>query len=146
MARESSLWQRCKRAGIQLLAGGHLVHLGRIENSAGSGNPDVDGCIDATQVWIELKSCVRPARASTLIRPKLRDSQRDWHRDRSAAGCRTNWVLLQVGESGNSKLYLVAGRDYDQLIAPEVELELISWCDPAASVAEVLVRATHGWT
>lgn len=145
MARESSLWQRCITGRIALQDRGHLLHLGRIENSAGSGNPDVDGCLDGTQLWIELKSELRPKRRTTPIRFKVRESQSDWHRLRSEAGCRTNWVLVQVGESHKAKLYLIAGRDYDKLIAPEDELELISWCAPDESVADILVRAKRGW-
>lgn len=145
MARESALWQRCITGRKTLAAQGHHICLMRIENTAGTGHPDVEGCDDGIQLWIELKSELRPKRRTTPIRFKVRQSQSDWHKERSECGCRTNWILVQVGESSKAKLYLIAGRDYDKLVAPEDELELISWCDPLDSVAEVLVRAKGGW-
>ena len=145
MARESSLWQRCKTGMTALKERGHRLHIGRIENTAGEGNPDVNGCIDGRLFDIELKSVKRPAKPSTKLRPKLRDSQQRWHRDRTEAGCRRHWVLIQVGHGHTARLYLVSGDLYGELIAPEAELELISSVSPSASVADVLVRASHDW-
>jgi len=146
MARESSLWQRMKKAGKVLAEEGHKVDLQRLENAAGAGHPDVEGCIDGVQVWIELKSELRPKRPSTMIRPKCRDSQRDWHKARSEAGCRTNFVLLQVGEAYSARLYLIPGNLYTQITAIEADLDLISCINPALTTpADMLLRATLGW-
>lgn len=145
MAKESALWQRCVTAAKLLRRSGHLVDLQRIENAAGVGHPDVEGCIDGNQVWIELKSELRPVRSTTPIHPKKRESQNIWHRDRSMAGCRINWILLQVGEHHAASLYLIPGHCYDKIDALEHEIGRLSVVSPNASVADVLVRATAGW-
>jgi hypothetical protein len=149
MARESALWGRLKRAGKDLLRLGHKVDLERIENAAGAGHPDVDGCINGGQLQIELKSCDRPARFRTPIRyrtnPRTRAAQSDWHRRRAEAGGRVHWVLIQVGESRNALLYLIAGKDYDLISCPEDELHIMSCVNPAADPDQVLLRAAHGW-
>jgi hypothetical protein len=122
------------------------VHLCRIENDAGAGNPDVEGCIDGAQIWIELKSCSRPVRATTAIRPKLRPSQDIWLQERVRAGCRYAWVLLQVGDAAASKLYLIPGNRYHEIICPETELTRMSvLSSPTLPVPHVLLRATEGF-
>lgn len=142
MARESALWDRLKSATVKLRAEGHRIDLQRLENAIAAGHPDVEGCIDGDQIWIELKSEERPKRPATPIRPKLRDSQSIWHRQRCAAGCRINWVLLQVGEAHDARLYLVPGTHYDRLDGiVEIELEPFF----VASPAEVLMKARAGW-
>jgi hypothetical protein len=76
MALESSLWQKVRKGGVALKLLGHEVHLRRLENSVGTGDPDVNGCINGPHTFdIELKSEPRPARASTPIRPKVKPSQ-----------------------------------------------------------------------
>jgi len=150
MARESALWRRVKDAGnAALIAGRCRIDLQRIENDVGAGHPDVDGCIDAVQVWIELKSCDRPKRPSTPLRlrsnPKTREAQKTWHVRRAAAGCRHNWVLLQAGEAYSARLYLIPGTFYEALESPEAELELLSFCDPADKMIDVLLKAKVGW-
>lgn len=146
VARESSLWTRLSGTGVPALrARGHRVDLQRVENVAVSGHPDVEGCIDGAQVWIELKSNLRPKRAGTPIRPKCRESQSIWHKQRAAAGCNYAWILLQVGEHHNARLYLVPGNLYDHITAPESILEILSVCDPAISPADVLLRAVQGY-
>lgn len=149
MARESALWQRVRTARAILIETGHRIDLQRLENAVGTGHPDVEGCIDTIQVWIELKSTDRPARKTTPIRlrsnPKTRKSQSRWHKNRAQAGCKTNFVLLQVGEQSKARLYLIPGTLYDQLESPESELELLCCCDPALPLADMLIRATKGW-
>lgn len=145
MARESALWTRLSNGGKVLRKAGHSVDLQRIENCATSGHPDVEGWIDVGQTWIELKSEMRPARPTTIIHPKSRPSQSIWHRNRAAVGCRIHWVLLQVGESTTSSLYLIPGNCYDQIEATEAELAWLSVCPPNASVPDVLLRSVQGW-
>jgi hypothetical protein len=152
VARESSLWARLKETGIvELRYRGFKVDLQRLENSVAAGHPDVEGFIKAphanigSQVWIELKSEGRPARKSTPIHPKTRESQSIWHKNRTEAGCRCHWVLLQVGEGRRAALYLIPGCYYDRLEAPESELASISVVSPDASPAEVLEQAARGW-
>ncbi len=145
MALESSLWGRCRTALKRLKKCGHATHFCRLENSAGEGNPDVEGVINGDQCWIELKSNDRPKRPNTAIRSKTRPSQSIWHRERTEAGSRIHWVLIQVGEAHAARLYLIPGSRYDEVIAPEHTLAEMSAIDPAASVAEVLLRACEGW-
>ena len=152
MALEKALWQRVKKGGIALKLLGHRVVLTRIENMVDEGTPDVEGCVfpqtamGGAQIWIELKSCDRPARASTPIRPKVRPSQSDWHRERTAAGSRHHFVLIQVGEASQAKLYLIPGRDYDLIVAPEIDLELLSVLSySTVPMTQVLLRAAAGW-
>ncbi len=147
MARESALWDRIRDTAIPaLIKAGHKVDLQRLENLVGVGHPDVEGCIDSQQVWIELKSEARPKRLDTPIRPKLRASQSEWHTERAAAGFRHNWVLLQVGSARAARLYLVPGDRYDDCkVVTEAELTELSVVPPTASPADVLLRAANGW-
>jgi hypothetical protein len=145
MAKESSLWQRCRTGLAHLRKRGHVAHFCRLENSAGEGNPDVEGVINGDQCWIELKSNMRPVRASTVIRSKTRESQSIWHRERTEAGSRIHWVLIQVGEAHAARLYLIPGSRYDDILVREDALAEMSAIRPTASVAEVLLRACEGW-
>ena len=147
MARESALWDRIRDTAIPtLLAAGHKVDLQRLENLVGVGHPDVEGCIDAQQVWVELKSEARPKRKDTPIRPKLRTSQSEWHKTRASVGFRHNWVLLQVGSSRAARLYLLPGDRYDDIKAvTEAELTELSVVPPTAPVVDVLARCVQGW-
>lgn len=152
MARESALWTRLRSTGVPNLRDrGFLVDLQRVENSAVSGHPDVEGCICdplasvGAQIWIELKSEARPKRPTTPIHPKKRPSQSIWHRKRVRAGCRCNWVLLQVGSDHDAALYLIPGDCYDRIEATEAELVSLSVVSPDASPADVLERAARGW-
>lgn len=145
MALESALWGRCVRATKVLREANHRVDLQRVENCAVSGHPDVEGCIDGNQVWIELKSCMRPARPDTPIRPKTRPSQNIWHRERSAAGSRQNWILIQVGEDHKASHYLIPGNRYEDITAPEVRLAEMSVVSPKTLIPNILLRACQGW-
>lgn len=145
MAKESQLWQRVREGGVDLRKCGYAVDLTRIENMAVSGHPDVDGCIDGQQIWIELKSCSRPKRATSKIQPKLRPSQDIWHTKRHRAGSRHAYVLMQVGEGAGAALYLIPGKMYPHIAAPESALLEMSIISPQASITEALVRATEGY-
>jgi hypothetical protein len=146
MSLEKSLWQRVRKGGVALRLLGHTVHLCRIENSVGVGNPDVNGCINGKVLDLELKSEDRPARASTAIHPKVKPSQSIWHHDRAEAGCKTAWVLIQVGDNAKAKLYLIPGSKYDDITAPEDDLELMSVLkSPVLPMTAVLLRAREGW-
>jgi hypothetical protein len=145
MAREASLWQRLKNAADGLEAIGYRLHIERIENSVGTGFPDTDGAIEGAQFKIEMKSCKRPKRSTTLIRPKSRESQSIWHKKRTDAGSRHHWVLIQVGEAHKAKLYLIPGHSYDKITATEADLAALSLIKPNVTPADVLLRAREGW-
>ena len=145
MAKETSLWQRC-RTGIKVLKkAGHALHFCRVENTAGEGHPDVEGVINGEHCWIELKTNMRPARHTTVIRSCTRESQSLWHKARTEAGGRTHWVLIQVGHAHDAKLYLICGNRYDEIITTEEHLAQMSVIDPDAPLAEVLLRACESW-
>lgn len=145
MAKETSLWQRCRTGIKRLRALGHVAHFCRIENAAGDGNPDVEGVINGDQCWIELKTNARPKRSTTVIRSKTRETQSWWHAARTTAGSRIHWVLIQVGHAHDAKLYLIPGSNYDEIITPEATLAHLSVVDPDAPMASILLRACEGW-
>jgi hypothetical protein len=145
MALESSLWKRIKAGAAALHGLGTRIDLKRLENAVAAGHPDVEGCIDGQQIWIELKSELRPARLATPIRFKVRPAQSIWHKQRGRAGSRHHWVLCQVGEAAPARLYLIPGWQYDKIVAPESDLEVLSACPPTATPADVLMRAVQGW-
>lgn len=146
MARESALWQRCDTAAKAMRRLGHLVDLQRIENCATSGHPDVEGCINGKQTWIELKSCDRPARKNTPIRPKKRESQEIWHDERTRlGGSRFHWIMIQVGEAHQAALYLIPGNRYSDITVPEEQLAQMSALPRNATVIELLLRSVTGW-
>jgi hypothetical protein len=145
MAKEKSLWGRCQTGIKNLKECGHATHFCRLENSAGEGNPDVEGVINGDQCWIELKSNLRPKRPNTMVRSKTRESQSIWHNARTTAGSKIHWVLIQVGEAHKAKLYLIPGSFYDEIIATEADLAALSVIDPNENMASVLLRACEGW-
>lgn len=145
MALESALWTRCKTGAQAVRFQGHKLDIQRIENCATSGHPDVEGCLDGDQFWIELKSCMRPVRPDTPIRPKKRESQEIWHGRRARAGCRIAWILVQVGEAHKAKLYLIPGNRYADITVPEQQLAEMSVLPPSATLGDVICRAAQGW-
>jgi hypothetical protein len=148
MALEKALWGRLLRGKKALQAEKKFrIHMERVENEIAAGNPDVDGCGEGMPFMIELKTCMRPAREVTPIKPKLREKQIEWHKNRTDAGSRTHWVLLQVGEGKDAKLYLIPGKFFNKenLHCPESDLELISVCDPGISAVDVIRRVAQAW-
>lgn len=144
MARETALWDRCKTGIKALRLQGYKCDVQRVENSATSGHPDVEGWITG-QFWIELKSCSRPARSDTMIRPKCRESQSIWHRERTAAGSTIHWVLIQVGDAAKAILYLIPGSRYDEITATEADLAAMCVIPVSATAGDALLRAVQGW-
>lgn len=145
MAKETSLWDRCRTGIKHLRKCGHALHFCRLENQVGEGNPDVEGVINGEQCWIELKTNMRPKRPGTLIRSKTRESQSIWHKARTEGGGKRHWVLIQVGHAHSAKLYLICGNRYDEIITTEAELAAMSVIDPDEKMASVLLRACEDW-
>lgn len=107
MARESSLWAWLKRARLKLR---YELHMERIENTAASGTPDVEGHYrsrSGKQFWIELKSVARPKRDG-IIKFRIRSAQVEWLRRRCYVGGRA-WLFVQVGSGAAAKRYLLWG-------------------------------------
>lgn len=103
MAREGNLWTWLSRYSSDDFDGT------RVENSIDEGTPDVELCFRGVQAWVELKSCRRPKRPTTPVRPKVRDAQVDWLMRRWEAGGLA-WILVQVGERYKAKRYLLSAR------------------------------------
>lgn len=73
------------------------AHFMRMETWAAMGVPDVNGCKDGVEAWIECKEVVKPVRPTTIIKhPKIRPAQITWEAKRRFAGGRT-FVALMVG-------------------------------------------------
>ncbi len=84
----------------------------RIENSIGASLPDVEGCLDGHQFWVELKVAKRPVRPTTPVRTQepVKQGQIDWLTTRWNAGGNA-WLLVQVGERHDAKRYLFRATD-----------------------------------
>ena len=80
---EAQLWQLVKR-NVE----GHLV---RIENTSGSGTPDVHGCSRGQDMWIELKL----AKGRWLY---FRSSQLAWFAKRQGAGGKVRILFRKLDE------------------------------------------------
>lgn len=107
MARETGLWKWLKKA---IVVAKTNLDMNRIENSVMSGMPDVEGHYKNTgQFWLELKMAKRPARATTKVRPKVREGQVEWLTKRWHLGGNA-WILLQVGSGSEKKLYMIPGK------------------------------------
>jgi hypothetical protein len=110
MSRESSLWSSLAKA--RTLYGPDGIQLTRVENLVAFGMPDVDGymCTDFGRgaFTLELKAEERPARESTPVKFKVRDSQLEWNAKRWTLGGRT-FYLCQIGSGSRRVLYLVPG-------------------------------------
>lgn len=98
----------------------------RIENSVGIGVPDVEGCIDGVQFWVELKSLKRPKRKSTKLRVKFRNGQVHWIVNRYYSGG-ISGVLLSVGEKNTIERYFLNGKNVLILEEPILEADLASF-------------------
>jgi len=97
---EARLW-----ASVRTHLKRDLDRIDRVENAVADGQPDVNGCIQGEDVWIELKAPSEPKRATTALMAnnhKLLQSQVNWFaRQRQAGGIafillRTETLLLLV--------------------------------------------------
>jgi hypothetical protein len=122
MATEHSLWQWLRKARDTF---GTALRLARLENLAGAGAPDVEGCLRGAQLWLELKVAARPARKATRLRfgSPLRDSQVEWAKEQLSAGGPLGY-LIQVGAGPERAIYLIHGCKYEALHAGVNE----EWC------------------
>lgn len=138
---EKSLWRWLSKHGLTA----SQAHIQRIESGAGVGVPDVEGCIRGASVWIELKSCKRPARASTPCRPSITREQVLWLKRRWQTAGALSWLLVQVGSGPGARRYLMPGAfaEYVATGLPESTLGLLSRCYPEDSAMDVLLKASQ---
>lgn len=102
MSTETSLWAWLAAARKSLVN----LDLRRVENAIEGGTPDVEGCLDGSQFWIELK-CSR-ANLMGVVRFKFRPAQVPWLKKRQDCGGRA-FVLAQVDDGHRARRYLVNG-------------------------------------
>lgn len=140
--RETRLWQWLSAARKALR---DQLHLTRIENSAGLGTPDCEGCYRGRQFWIELKTADRPHDRKTPISVRYEDQQAPWLRRRSRAGGAA-YVLLQVGSAHNARRYLVPASQAEDLETglTESALSEASVCEPTARPEQIVKAAGMG--
>lgn len=119
---ETSIWQWLSNGWKQIPR--TLLQANRVENTAGSGMPDVEGFYPPDQFWIELKAAGRPANSTTNIDVKhLRPKQVEWLHNRWLIGGNA-WILLRIdGKNGNA-YYLIPGKYSRQVKAGLTEDEL----------------------
>jgi hypothetical protein len=107
---EKTLWSWLVGAHLENDFGRDL-HIERIENLVGVGNPDVTGCYRGGAFDLELKTAHRPARSTTAVipivakDPYIRPAQKNWHMERWRAGGQC-YFLVQVGRLSR---YLLPG-------------------------------------
>lgn len=90
MTLEKSLWSRFRACACS-------QHLMRVENSVGPGTPDVNGCYNGVEYWVELKQADPPKKETSILQVRhFTTEQRRWLVQRIAAGGNA-YVLIQVG-------------------------------------------------
>lgn len=138
MAREVRLWEWLQ-TGLKYEP---RVHMRRVENRVGDGDPDVDGCFDGRYFELELKGCDRPKLGGKLDF-EVRQSQLIWHRKRWRVGGNC-WIYVRVGRDRSILRYLVPG-----MYAPEMRegvdeqrLAELSAINPTHTPMQLIERAT----
>lgn len=74
--------------------------IGRLENVVGVGWPDVNGCFEGSEFWIEIKEPTEPKRATTKLfgsNHKVTLEQR-------------NWIKAQLLAGGLAYIYIDTGK------------------------------------
>lgn len=139
MAREYRLWDWL-RDGLKPM--GKDLHLVRVENSAGEGDPDVQGCWKGLSFELELKGCDRPINPATPLDIEVRQAQVLWHRRRWNAGGKV-WLFIRVGNGRDVLRYLVPG-SLSGIVkegVTEEQLAAMSVLSPLCTPLDVIDRA-----
>jgi hypothetical protein len=74
--------------------------LDRVENLVGNGWPDVNGCFEGVEFWIEIKEPVEPKRPSTPLfgsNHRLSQEQMNWFKRQSLASG-LGYVYIDTGK------------------------------------------------
>ncbi len=141
MTLESNLWRWLKQGCRGHFPDGSL-YMERVENSVGSGTPDVDGCLDGKTFKIELKTAGRPVRDRTAVAVHFQPTQVPWMlRYHRATG--PGYLLIQVGSGYTARRYLIRGRDAAAVKhgVPENELNKLSMVRFDATAVEIVTVA-----
>jgi len=81
------------------------AHVQRIEDKLSQGIPDINMCVNGTELWIETKVFSWPKRYNTNIAITFQPFQLPWLRERISAGGR----CLVVARERHNKLVFVFG-------------------------------------
>lgn len=87
-----------------------------VENEVRPGTPDINGCIDGSEFWIECKLLPSwPKRTSTPVRIKtFTKEQRLWLKSRWSAGG-SCWLMLKVADTRQWFLFPGSKEVIDQI-------------------------------
>lgn len=143
--REASLWKWLKDGTRHLFPD---LDLRRVENVVERGTPDVEGCWEGRQFWIELKCVGFPRYVDERIGVRFEPAQLPWLRRRARAGGACH-VLVQVGSGQKARRYLVPGFHLTQVFVEvdgehhttERRLNGHSWTAHFAAPTDVLAAA-----
>lgn len=138
--RESNLWGWLRDSLPKLKT---KKHIQRIEDSTKSGTPDVEGCIEGRNFWIELKVAYEQVR-NPIVRVKTTDKQVYFALKRTQVGG-LSWYLIRVGKHPNRFHFLIPGELAEALLDKPVSLDWLhanSVCDPQAKAIDIIVAAS----
>jgi len=137
---ESGLWKWIRRDTDYI----EELDIGRVENMVAKGWPDVNGCWDGYEFWIELK--VVPKRPKTDrggITVTFQSEQPDWLETRWRVGGAC-FVLVQVGMGHEAKRYLIPGNCvylFNGTVIDESLLDELSVCKPKDKARQIIKKA-----
>ena len=118
MASEDGTWKRLRNVLRD-------VHVSRVENLTEDGMPDVNGCHEGCEFWIELKQLDEwPKRKSTKVKVGMRESQLRWIAARGKAGGNVH-VLAQVADMYLLFWWKSVGRLYEGMTREELYKEAL---------------------
>lgn len=103
--KEANLWRWLSQAQTK----SPELMLMRVENSVGSGTPDVYGCLQGTSFWLELKALALP-KNERRVSIGLSPAQISWLYNHYRAGGRSG-ALIQYGSGADKMLFVVPGRE-----------------------------------
>lgn len=140
--RESQLWSWLDTNSRHLRRTG--LHVVRVENSCGSGFPDVEACWLGTSFTVELKCADRPKREGTTCNFKhMRAGQVIFAADRAKARGR-HFLLLQVGSGHEAQRYLLVGTYAAAVLSGLTERAISTYARRIEGTAEAILREAAG--
>lgn len=102
--------------------------LGRVENVVGDGWPDLNGCFDGVEFWIETKEPTEPKRPTTPLfgsNHKLSQAQKNWIKSQLLVGGLA-YVYIDTGKHR----MLISGSIADEIndmTVGELKLAALWW-------------------
>lgn len=124
--RETRAYNRLKSAHPD-------AHWQRIENIAGSGVPDANGCKNRIEIWVEFKQFRKPVKKDTLIKlDTKKKSVRDqiaWGVARRRAGGR-HYMALMIGNNlhvlnGGLTALIACGMTYGEICQNSLTIDTL---------------------